>query len=140
MRGKRSIDYPAQGNPYNTLPPSERRDIWDVGTVYGRTLTYPLRFNTWGTRETCYLGTHAQAFLKKETFEVRFEPVSCRRRHVRRYCYPRTVMRYGQARLPEQVESRRAQLLTDGDDVDVPFIIFRAEVLDQMISDNSGGK
>ena len=33
-RGKRSIDYPAQGNPYNSLPPCERGDLWGVGTVY----------------------------------------------------------------------------------------------------------
>ena len=31
--------------------------------TYDRTLTYPLRFITWGTRETCFLGVHAQAFL-----------------------------------------------------------------------------
>ena len=82
--------------------------------------------------------TEGQA--RRESNQERSRLTCLRRRHVRRYCYPRTVMRYGQARLPEQVESRRAQLLTDGDDVDVPFIIFRAEVLDHMISDNSGGK
>ena len=48
---KRPIDYPAQGNPCNALPPSERRDLWGVGTVYVCTLTDPLRFITWGTRE-----------------------------------------------------------------------------------------
>ena len=37
-RGKRSIDYPAQGYPCNTLPPSERRDLWGVSpAVYGDT-------------------------------------------------------------------------------------------------------
>ena len=34
-----------------TLPLFERRDVWGVGTVYVCTLTYPLRFITWGTRE-----------------------------------------------------------------------------------------
>lgn len=33
-RGKRAIDYPAQGNPNNTLPPSERRGLWDVTILY----------------------------------------------------------------------------------------------------------
>ena len=28
--GTRSIDYLAQGKPCNILPPSERRDLWDV--------------------------------------------------------------------------------------------------------------
>ena len=32
-------------------PLSEHRDLWGVGSVHGRTLTDPLRFNTWGTRE-----------------------------------------------------------------------------------------
>ena len=52
-RGKISIDsYPALGNPCGTLLPSERWDLWDVGTVYGRSLLpYPPRFITWGTRE-----------------------------------------------------------------------------------------
>ena len=40
--------YPPQGNPCNTLPPSERRDNWGVGTVHGRTLTYLLRFQYLG--------------------------------------------------------------------------------------------
>ena len=41
-RGKRSIDNRAQGTPHNTLPRSERRDLWDVTcTVHGRTWTYP---------------------------------------------------------------------------------------------------
>ena len=51
------------------LPPSERRDLWGAGTVYGRTLTYPLRFHTCGEREGdttgMALGTQAQAFLQK---------------------------------------------------------------------------
>ena len=32
-------------------PPLDGGIFWGVGTVCGRTLTYPLRFNTWGTRE-----------------------------------------------------------------------------------------
>ena len=52
--GKRSIDYPAQDNPCNTLPPSERQDIRGVRTVYVCTLTYPLRFTSWGTREVFF--------------------------------------------------------------------------------------
>ena len=72
-RGKRSID-PAQGNPYNTLPPSERRELWGVGTVYVRTLTYPLRFITWGTREMCFSRCARASISVKGTFEVRFEP------------------------------------------------------------------
>ena len=76
-RGKISIDYAAQGNIYNTLPPSERRGLWGVGTVYGRTLTYPLRFDTWGTREiNVSLRTARASASRKETVEVRFEPVS----------------------------------------------------------------
>ena len=45
--GKTSIDYPAQGEILKTPPPppSERRDLWGVGTVYLYvcTLTYPIR-------------------------------------------------------------------------------------------------
>ena len=47
---KRRLDCPAHGNPSNTLPPSKRRDLWDIGTTHVRTLTHPLRFNTWGTK------------------------------------------------------------------------------------------
>ena len=32
-------------------PPLNGGIFWGVGTVYGRTLTYSLGFNTWGTRE-----------------------------------------------------------------------------------------
>ena len=51
-RGERSIEYPAHGHPYNTLPPPpfKRRDIWGVGTVSGRTLAYPVRFKYLGNR------------------------------------------------------------------------------------------
>ena len=68
-RGKRSIDYPAQGNPYtlvyctNNLPPSERRDIWGAGIVYGRT-RWSARFDSWETREKYVCSrAHAQALL-----------------------------------------------------------------------------
>ena len=64
-------DYPAQDNPYNTLPPSKRWGYLGRRNRIVRTLTYPLRFITWGTREMCFQGVHAQAFLKpvKETFK-----------------------------------------------------------------------
>lgn len=45
-----------------TTPPSERQDLWDVGIAYGRTLTYPLIFNTGGTSdEESALEMHARA-------------------------------------------------------------------------------
>ena len=61
-RGKISIKYPAQGNRYDTPPHSERRDIWSVGTVYGRTLTYQLRFNTWRARNNKFSGCALEGF------------------------------------------------------------------------------
>ena len=89
-RGKRSIDYPADGSPCNPLPPLppppfEHRDLWGVGIVYGRTLTYPLRFDVWGTREMYVsLGTaRASVFFMKKTFEVKFEPLSSATSNVR---------------------------------------------------------
>ena len=42
--GKRSIDYPAQGKPYNVSPPLERRDLWGVsvdGSRYTVVRTHP---------------------------------------------------------------------------------------------------
>ena len=75
-RGKRSFDYPAQGNPYNTLPPSERRDLGGVGTIYRRTLTCPIRFNTWRTREICFFRDARASVSTKETLEMGYEPVS----------------------------------------------------------------
>ena len=59
------IDYPAQGNPYDTLPPSERRAIGGVGTVYGCALTYPLRLDSCRTREirTCVQGHTSKRFF-----------------------------------------------------------------------------
>ena len=36
--------------------------IFGASVPYDRTLTYPLRFNTWGTRE---IRTHAQALYKR---------------------------------------------------------------------------
>ena len=79
-RGKRSIDYPAPGNPYNTRPPSERRDIWGVGIVYLilRYADLPASFQY--LRNQGDIGTHAQALLLKERSKCLFEPVSCRRR------------------------------------------------------------
>ena len=70
-------DYTAQGNPCITHHPSEGRDLlWGVGTVYNRTLTYPLRPNTWGTREV-YLSRDARASASiKETLEVRLKTAS----------------------------------------------------------------
>ena len=32
--GNISINHPAQGDPYNTAPPSERLDLWDVTVPY----------------------------------------------------------------------------------------------------------
>ena len=58
-----SITQPRVYNPCVTLPPSERRDLRGVGTVYGRTLTYPLRFNYLGNQGDVFFGTHTQAFL-----------------------------------------------------------------------------
>ena len=52
-RGKIPIDY-QRGCPYNTLPLSEWRDLWGVGTVHACTLTYPFHCITWGTREMCF--------------------------------------------------------------------------------------
>ena len=43
-RGKRSINYPAQGKPYSIFPPLERRDLWDVsvdGSPYTVVRAYP---------------------------------------------------------------------------------------------------
>ena len=54
--GERSIDYPAQGIRVSA--------------------TYPLRFNTWGTREMSCFRDARESVSIKETFEVRFEPVS----------------------------------------------------------------
>ena len=41
-------------------PPSERRDLWGVGTVYSRTLTYPLHFST-------YLGNRGDTRVQGRT-------------------------------------------------------------------------
>ena len=40
-----------------------RRDIWGVITVYMSTLTLPVCFTTWATREMRFLGKHPQALL-----------------------------------------------------------------------------
>ena len=71
---KRSIDYPAQGNPYKALPPFARRG---GGTVCGRTLTYSTRFDSIPGepgRCTCSGTHHTRNRFRKETFDVRFEP------------------------------------------------------------------
>ena len=85
-RGKRPIDYPAQSKPYNILPPLERRDLWDVsvdGSPYTVVPAYPnFDPNPGEPGRHVYNETHAQAFLLKEMFEVRFELVSCRRRQM----------------------------------------------------------
>ena len=44
--------------------------------TYVRTLTYPLRFITWGTREMCVFGCACASVSVKETFEVRLQPVT----------------------------------------------------------------
>ena len=74
-RGEISIDYPAQGNTYNTLPPSERRDLWGVGTVYGRTLIFP-PISIPGESGIYIHGDARASIFIQGTFEVRFEPVS----------------------------------------------------------------
>ena len=50
----------------NALPPSELRDLWGVGTVYGRMLTYPLRFNTYlgNQGDICVQGRTRMRFYK----------------------------------------------------------------------------
>ena len=82
VRGKRSIDYPAQGNPYNTPPPSERGGIFGA-SVQHTAVRWPIRFvsiPTWGTRETYmpFRNRTRKRFYKetKETFKASFEPVS----------------------------------------------------------------
>ena len=71
---KRPIDYPAQGNPYNTLSPSlNGGDLWGRQTC---TLTYPLRFSTWGTRRGGVSRDARARVSIKETFGVRFEPMT----------------------------------------------------------------
>ena len=85
FRGKRPIDYPAQGNPYNTLSPSERRDIFGVGTVYGCTLTYPIRFNTWGTREICVFRDRTRKRFYNRNVRSQIRTPCPRRRQMWRY-------------------------------------------------------
>ena len=71
VKYKISIDYLAQGKILATLSPLCTAGSWRRRyTVYGRMLTYPLRFNTWGTREI--VGTHARAFLKKRNVPREF--------------------------------------------------------------------
>ena len=87
-RGKRSVDYPTQGKPYNILPPLKRRDIWDVsvdGSPYSVVRVHPtFDPNPGDPGRHVNNKTHAQAFLFKELFEVGFEPVSSTIRAVER--------------------------------------------------------
>ena len=76
-RGKRSIDYPAQGKPYNILPISERRDLWNV-SVDGSPYTVVHAYSNFDPNpgdpgRHVYDKTHAQALLPTEMFEVGFE-------------------------------------------------------------------
>ena len=77
---KRSIDYPAQGKPYNILPSLERRDLGDVsidGSPYTVVRAYPnFDPNPGDPGKHVYNKTYAQAILLKEMFEVGFELVS----------------------------------------------------------------
>ena len=73
---KISLDYPAQG-PYNTLNPSERRDLWGDWTVYVCTLTYlPTSFHYLGNQGDVFFRYARASVSVKETFGVRFEPVT----------------------------------------------------------------
>ena len=80
LPGQKTIDYPAQGKPYNILPPLERRDLWDVsvdGSPYTVVRAYPnFDPNPGDPGRHIHNKTHAQAFLLKEMFEVGFELVS----------------------------------------------------------------
>ena len=80
-RGKIAIDYRTQGNPRSTLSSSDRRRFRDVDTAYGRTLTDPLRFNAWGTREMGLRDARAR-LCRGDTSEARFEHVLCRLRQI----------------------------------------------------------
>ena len=75
--GTRSIDYLAQGKPCNILPPSERRDLWDVsvdGSPHTVARAYPhFDPNPGDPGRHAYNKTHAQAFLSRI---VGFELVS----------------------------------------------------------------
>ena len=83
-RGELSIDFPAQGNACNTLPPSERRDLFGASVPYAAVhKPPPASFQYLENQGDMFSETHAQqAFPKKETFEARLEPVSCRRRQM----------------------------------------------------------
>ena len=77
MRVKnRSITQP-RVLPYNTPPPSERRDIWGVRNRIRpyADLSLSASFHYLGSQGDVFLGTHAQASVSvKETFEVGFKP------------------------------------------------------------------
>ena len=78
-RGKRSINYPAQGNSCNIFPPSERRDLRDDsvdGSPHTAIRPYPnFDPNPGDPGRHVYNKTHAQAFLLKEMFVVGSELV-----------------------------------------------------------------
>ena len=61
-------------------PPSEGRDLWGVGTVYGRTLTHPRFVSIPGKPGRYVLRNTRARVCMEQYFEVRFEPVSCRLR------------------------------------------------------------
>ena len=69
-RGKRSINYPAQGNSCNIFPPSERRDLRDDsvdGSPHTAIRPYPnFDPNPGDPGRHVYNRTHAQAFLFQE--------------------------------------------------------------------------
>ena len=67
------MDYPAQGNPYNTLPPSEWRGLQGRRyRVRSYADLYPLLFIAWGNREIFFRDTYARRVSIKVTSEVRF--------------------------------------------------------------------
>ena len=75
-RGKIPTD-PAQVNSYNTLPPSKRRDLWGVRTVYIRLYNdLPASFRFLGNQGDVVFRCARASVSVKEAFEVRFEPVT----------------------------------------------------------------
>ena len=65
-RGNTSIDNPAQGNPYNTPPPSLKGGIsgrwYRIGPYVD--ILHPLRFNTWGFSRYVLRDTRASVSMK----------------------------------------------------------------------------
>ena len=62
-RGKKWTNSPAQGDPCNTSPPSEWRDLWGFGTYRIRRpyADLPASFQYLGNQGVTFLGTHAQS-------------------------------------------------------------------------------